>query len=341
MSNSELKPVREWRDVDAAAFRNEIIAANQPAVIRNAVGAWPAVGAGRQSPAAMANYLRAFDTGASADAMLGDPAIGGHFFYNGDLTGYNFERRAMRIGESLDRLLQLLDASAPPALYVGAIPAPSGIPGFARENPLALLDPAVFPRLWLGNRVTVQTHYDISHNIMCAVAGRRRVTLFPPEQLVNLYVGPIEFTLAGQPISMVRLDQPDYERFPRFRAALAQAQVVDLEPGDALFVPYMWWHHVESRERFNVMVNYWWDDSPPWNGSPFEALCHTLMSVRSLPPHKREIWKKVFDHHVFETDGDPVAHLEPSKRGIQGPLDQRKAGHIRAWLLKALAPRRP
>ena len=213
------------------------------------------------------------------------------------------------------------------------------MPGFTRENALSLIDPAVVPRVWIGNRVTVQTHYDVSYNMACVIAGRRRFTLFPPEQLTNLYVGPLEFTLAGQPISMVRLDAPDHERYPRFRAALATAQAADLEPGDALFIPYMWWHHVESLEPFNVLVNYWWDDSPPWNGSPFEALCHALMSVHSLPPHKRAIWEKVFQHHVFEESGEATAHLPPQRRGIQGPLDQRLAAHIRAWLLRAMGPR--
>ncbi len=177
-------------------------------------------------------------------------------------------------------------------MYVGAVPTPASMPGFTRDNTLPLVDASVVPRVWIGNRVTVQTHYDISNNIACVVAGRRRFTLFPPEQLVNLYVGPLEFTLAGQPISMVRLDQPDFERFPRFRDALATAQFAELEPGDALFMPYMWWHHVESRERFNVLVNYWWDETPPWQGSPFEALLHAIMAVKSLPPDKREIWRK-------------------------------------------------
>ena len=211
--------------------------------------------------------------------MIGDPAIGGRFFYNDELTGHNFQRRPQRIVASIERLLALLDDPDPEALYVGAVPTPASMPGFTRDNTLALVDPTAVPRIWICNRVTVQTHYDISHNIACVVAGRRRFTLFPPEQLVNLYVGPLEFTLAGQPISMVRLDQPDFERFPRFREALATAQVADLEPGDALFVPYMWWHHVESRERFNVLVNYWWDETPQWQGSPFEALLHAIMAV--------------------------------------------------------------
>jgi hypothetical protein len=340
MPTPELTPVREWRDVSAALFRDEIQPSQQPAVIRGAVRDWPAVHAGLESPRSLANYLRGFDTGASCEVMFAEPSIGGRFFYNDDLTGYNFERRPERIAGILDRLLGLIDVDSPPAVYLGSVPMPASLPGFARDNASKLLDPGIIPRLWLGNRVTVQTHYDVSSNLACVVAGRRRFTVFPPEQISNLYVGPLEFTLAGQPISMVRLENPDHERYPRFRSALAQAQVADLEPGDALFIPYMWWHHVQSLDAFNALVNYWWDDSPPWNGSPFEALCHSIMAVHSLPPHKRAIWHKVFEHHVFEADGDPVAHLPPARRGIQGRLDQRIAAHIREWLLQALSRRR-
>jgi hypothetical protein len=340
MSTQAPTPVREWRDVSPDVFRNDILPGCQPALLRGAVRDWPAVRAGRESPVAMANYLRAFDTGASADTMYADPAIGGHFFYNDELTGLNFERRPERIAASLERLLALLEASAPPALYVGAVPLPASLPGFVRDNVLPLLDAAIVPRLWLGNRVTVQTHYDISHNVACVVAGRRRFTLFPPEQLVNLYVGPLEFTLAGQPISMVRLHAPDLEKYPRFAAALEHAQVAELEPGDALFIPYMWWHHVESRERFNVLVNYWWEETPAWQGSPFEALLHGLLSVRSLPPEKREIWRVVFEHYVFQTGGDPVAHLTQRQRGIQGTASPQIAEVIRAKLLQDLSRRR-
>lgn len=337
MSTSEPAAVREWRDVSATTFRDQIVSANQPALIRAAVRRWPAVAAGRESPAAMANYLRGFDVGASADTMHGDASIGGKFFYNEQLSGLNFERRPERIAASVDRLLELVEMPGAPSLYVGASPMPVSLPGFARDNVLDLVDPSLLARLWLSNRVTVQTHYDLSHNVMCVVAGRRKVTLFPPEQIANLYVGPLEFTLAGQPISMVRLDDPDHERFPRFRTALAAAQYAELEPGDALYIPYMWWHHIEVRDPFSAMVNYWWDDTPPWNGSPYEALCHAIMSVHSLPPHKRALWQKVFEHHVFESNGDPVAHLPSQRRGIQGPLDRRMAGHIRAWLLQALS----
>ena len=340
MSNPSFKPIRELRGVSPQQFRDELVPAQEPVLLRGAVADWPAVRAGRESPQAMANYLRALDNGTPTDTMIGPPSIRGRFFYNDDITGLNFERRPQRVSESLDRFMQLLDHPDPEALYVGAVPTPLAFPAFTRDNPLPLIDPAIVPRVWMSNRVTVQTHYDLSDNIACVVAGRRRFTLFPPEQIVNLYVGPLEFTLAGQPISMVRLEQPDFERFPRFREAQTTMQAAELEPGDALFVPYMWWHHVESREKFNVLVNYWWSEVPLWQGSPFEALLHAIMSVKSLPPDKRDIWRKVFEHYIFQEGGDPVAHLTARQQGIQGPASPQIADLIRRQLVHLLSNRR-
>jgi hypothetical protein len=306
-------------------------------VLRGVIAGWPAVRAGRESPQAMANYLRGLDNGTPTDAMIGAPAIGGHFFYNDELNGYNFERRPLRIAEALDRLMQLLDSADPEAIYVGSVPTPKNFPAFTRDNTLPLLDPAIVPRVWFCNRVTVQTHYDISSNMACVVAGRRRFTLFPPEQVVNLYVGPLEFTLAGQPISMVKLENPDFERYPSYREALETAQSAELEPGDALFIPYMWWHHVQSRDAFNVLVNYWWEETPQWQGSPFEALLHGILSLKNLSPRKRAIWQNMFEHYVFQRGGDPVAHLTQRQRGIQGEPNPRLAEIIRQQLIHVMS----
>jgi hypothetical protein len=331
------KPIRELRDVGPELFRDEIVPAQEPVVLRGAVAGWAAVRAGRESPQAMADYLRALDNGTPADTMIGAPAIGGHFFYNDELNGYNFERRPLRIADALDRLMQLLEHPDPETVYVGSVPTPKNFPAFTRDNSLPLLDPAIVPRVWFCNRVTVQTHYDISSNLACVISGRRRFTLFPPEQVVNLYVGPLEFTLAGQPISMVKLENPDFERYPRYREALENAQSAELEPGDALFIPYMWWHHVQSRDRFNVLVNYWWEETPPWQGSPFEALLHGILSVRNLTPRKRAIWQNMFEHYVFQRNGDPVAHLTQRQRGIQGDPNPRLAEIIRQHLIHVMS----
>jgi hypothetical protein len=338
--NTEPARIAEWHGVTRAQFQQEIVPAGAPAVLRGLAAGWPAVAAGRSSPATMANYLSGFATGAPVHVMVGAPAIGGRFFYNDTLTGLNHDNVSTPFGDVLTSLLHSLEAPEPPALYAGAISIPQQLPGFTRDNSLDILNPAIEPKIWLGNRVTVQSHFDMSYNVACVVAGRRRFTLIPPEQLENMYVGPLEFTLAGPPISMVRLDAPDFEKFPRFRAAWAAAQIADLEPGDALFIPYMWWHHVESREKFNVLVNYWWDDVPAWQGSPFSALMHAILSVRNLPPAQRDTWRRVFEHFVFSGGEEALSHLSESQRGVQGPPSPQKAQMIRNYLAQVLGGRR-
>jgi hypothetical protein len=268
--------------------------------------------------------------------MTADPSIDGRFFYNADMTGVNFDTTAVPFARVLAGLLENLEAPAPPAIYAGAVPIPEHLPTFSQANSLPLVEPAVDAKIWLGNRVTVQTHFDMSYNVACVVAGHRRFTLFPPQQFENMYIGPLEFTLAGPPISMVRLEAPDIVKYPRFTEALAASQYAELEPGDALFIPYMWWHHVESRDRFNVLVNYWWDDVPAWQGSPFWALMHSILAVRNLPPERREIWHRVFEHLVFSGGEEALAHLTQRQRGVQGSPDPQKAEVIRNAVAKML-----
>ena len=137
----------------------------------------------------MSNYILGYGAQAPAETMFGDAAIGGRFFYNDELTGLNFQRRSQPLAQSLELLPTMSETGDPAALYVGALPLPTGLPGFADDN---------------------------------------RFTLFPPEQLSNLYVGPLDFTLAGQPVSMVRIEEPDHDRFPRFREAWRHAQGAEL-----------------------------------------------------------------------------------------------------------------
>jgi hypothetical protein len=331
-----LPSVRAWTNVDAAIFQNEIVPRNEPAVLRGAIRDWPAVQAGLRSNRALADYIKGFDRGQPVETLIGDPAIKGRFFYEEGLKSLNFVRKPEQIGASLERLLAHVDDAEPPALFIQSASIPDSLPGFADANALALANPTAVPRIWVGNSVTVTTHYDLSDNIACVVGGRRRFTFFPPEQIRNLYVGPIHYTLAGQPVSLVSLEEPDLARYPRFAEAMAAAQVAELEPGDAVFIPYFWWHHVKSLERFNVLVNYWWNAAEPGFGSPYDALLHAFLTLRTLPPNQRAAWRAVFDHYVFETGGDPVEHLPPDARGALGAMTPALAAQIRAGLLRRL-----
>lgn len=332
-----ITPIKEWRGVDRGVFQNEIFPAAQPAVMRGLLADWPAVRAGRQSPSETCAYLSQYDRGAVVEHFLGPPSIKGRFWYRDDLQGLNFERRNEPLRASIDRLLAHLNDPEPPAIYAGAVSVTETMPGFARDNVMPLIDSAVTPRIWLGNQVLISTHFDVSDNIACIVSGRRRVTVFPPEQLPNLYVGPLEFTIAGQPASMVEVRNADHEKYPRYQEALAQAQTVDLAPGDALYIPYMWWHTIESLDRFNVLVNYWWDDSP-LESSPFVALIHAIMAVRDLPAHRRAQWRAFFDHYVFDADETTAAHLPPQVQGILGPMNPARSRLMKGFLQRALNP---
>lgn len=328
-------PVAEWHDVDAATFRERIFPDNRPAVLRGSVRHWPAVNAGLTSPAALVEYLLGLDQGGPVPLVTAPAAVKGQFFYRDDMRSPNFERRTAPLAAGLRALLAHLADAEPPAIYVESAPVPQCLPTFNQFHTLALLDRAIAPRIWIGNKVTVQTHFDFYSNIACVVAGRRRFTLFPPEQLANLYPSSLDVTLAGVPVSMVSLDAPDHDRYPRFKLALAHAQVAELGPGDALFIPYAWWHRVESLAPFNMLVNYWWDENK-FPLSPMDSLLHAVFAFRELSSEQRAVWRNLFDYYAFRTSGDPLAHLPPEIRGLMGQGGEQALRAVRAVLLRSL-----
>jgi hypothetical protein len=333
-------PIRDYRDVTPARFRAEIAPRYEPAVLRGQVETWPAVAASRRSTRDLADYLAGFDCGALVEAFVGPASIKGRYFYADDMRGFNFERRRGPFGEVVRHIASLAGSEASPSVYVGAAPLPDCAPGLADANPMPLLDGTdAVPRIWLGTASMVTTHFDQSDNIACVVAGRRRFTLFPPDQVANLYVGPLDHNMAGQPASMVDLRNPDFERFPLFSEALAAASTAELEPGDAIYIPTLWWHNIEALSPFNMLVNYWWDDAPAGAGAPFEAMVHGLLAIAELPPERRAAWAGMFDQYVFRPDGDPAAHLPPEHRGILGAPTPELRERIRHFLLRGLTRR--
>jgi len=331
-----IRSIREWRDVDLDIFQNEIVAQKQPAVLKSLVKDWPAVEEGLKSTAHICSYIKRFDIEKPANATVGAPSIKGRFFYRDDLRGFNFERKLVTVSTALDNLASLIDKPETPAIAMQAIPVLDVLPGFEKENVLTLVDAAAAPRMWLGNQSTIATHYDIYSNIACVVAGRRRFTLFPPEQVANLYIGPLLATPGGSPISMVDLRQPDMSRYPRFKRALEACQKADLEPGDAIYIPILWWHAVESLGSLNVLLNYWWNDAATAADSPFHSLLNSMLSISKLPADQRKIWRDFFDYFVFQTESDPAAHLPDDIEDVLGSLAPEKRKQLKTWLSQQL-----
>lgn len=320
-----------------ASMLADIRAANAPVVIRHAVQDWPLVAAGKAGPEAVIAYLKRSPSAKPVSAIMARPEEGGRFFYNASMTGMNFAKAQGRLEMFLDDLLRAAHVPNPPAMAVQSEIIADTLPQVAAENLLPVLA-HVAPRIWIGNRITVAPHYDVMENVAVCVAGRRRFTLFPPEQIANLYPGPIELTPAGTPVSVVDMRVPDLARFPRFAAAWACAQQATLDPGDALYIPYCWWHGVESLDSVSILVNYWWtQDVPEGTGAAYDAMLHALYAIKPLPPHMRAIWRAWFDHFVFETGGDPVAHLPPQAKGMLGPVTPSLLERMRQILRQALA----
>ena len=332
------KKAEEWKDVDHVLFKETIKPGDRPAVLRGLVRDWPATQLGLESAQSLIAYLRTFDIGHAAPMFEGPASIKGRFFYNDTLDGFNFISQRTLLGDVLERLSRGLGDEAAPALYSGSVSLPIYLPGFSTANNVRsfVTGDSVRESIWIGNRTCVAAHFDNIDNLACVVGGRRRFTLFPPEQIKNLYVGPPDLTPAGQPITLVDIRHPDLERFPRFAEALESAEVTELSPGDAIYIPALWWHNVEALDEFNVLVNYWWREVPEYFDSPTNALLYGLLTLKGLPPSQRRGWKALFDYLIFQPDGAALEHLPPAARGLFGDLTEQKAERIRSILLKNL-----
>lgn len=307
----------------------------EPVILRGLAQSWPAVNACRDAASAK-HYLSQFSTDQRVTAYIGAPAIDGRFFYDDDFTGFNFQSGKTALPQVLDKLSEPDREEHLATIYVGSTPVDHWLPGFRETNDIDLARDDALVNFWLGSRTRVSAHFDFPNNIACVVAGHRRFTLFPPAQLENLYVGPWDKTPSGQAISLVDFYKPDFDKHPDFEIAMQHATVANLAPGDAIFIPSMWWHHVESHADFNMLVNYWWSVAPPMLGSPTGALLHAILSIRDLPSRERDAWRGILDHYVFEADPKVFDHIPPGGRGYLAPLDEALARRLRADLINRL-----
>ncbi len=301
--------VAEWQQVDFETFHNEVVPANKPALIRSLVGDWPAVGHGQNSAEATCKYLEELDSGNPVYTIAAPPDAGGRFFYTDDLKRVNFQRGQIPLAQVLAQLLQQNNGNDSHSIAVQALDIRGTLPNFESDNPARLVDASVAPTMWIGNEGQVAPHFDVHRNLACVVAGSRRFILFPPEQISNLYLGPVVETPGGVPVSLVNDSDPDFDTFPRYAAALEAAQEAILEPGDALYIPSLWWHGVTSLERFNVLVNYWWGGKTTSGVSPYDSLLHAMLTIAGLDESQRHAWRDFFDYYVFRTSANPEAHL--------------------------------
>lgn len=327
-----MKHVESWLAADEPQLRERLEQRAEPLLLKGLVTQWPAVQAGRGSATAVCDYLARFDRGVEVFATKTRAAARGVMGYNDELTDFAFVKARMTLAEFIANLRAYQALDNAPAIAAQCAKVGEVIPGFLDENPLPAL-PGVVPNFWLGNALTVPVHHDHPYNLACVVAGRRRFTLFAPEQVGNLYIGPLEHTPSGAPISVVHPEAPDFERYPRYREALASALVADMEPGDALYIPPLWFHQVEAlAPHLNILLNYWWRPAPaPGRRDDLHLATMRLamLALRHLPDAEREGWRVLFGHYVFGARGDALAHIPEGQRHMFGTLDATQDEAIR------------
>lgn len=322
--------------VATASVLQQIADRSKPALLPGIARHWPLVTASLSSAQAAAELLLDRYNEEPVTIFRGHEKAAGRIFYTADLSAMNFQRSRESLRAVLHELHSADSKATRAALYMGSTALDYCLPGLREQHelPIGEGDPSV--RIWLGNETLVAPHYDVLDNIACVCAGRRRFTLYPPQQLPELYPGPLEFTPAGQPVSLVDTKSPDAERFPHFGKAAAAALEFELGPGDAIYIPGMWWHQVEGLEPFNVLINHWWRDAPDYLGIPGDALLHAILAIRDLPERQRDAWRVFFDHYVFGDQDDVWAHIPENRRGVLGPLDPDTARRLRVMLRERL-----
>lgn len=114
------------------------------------------------------------------------------------------------------------------------------------------------PGMWIGPAgMVTPLHFDTPHNFLVQVYGRKHVTLYAPGDAKNVYYPWPEFQRPPPYWAPVDPDRPDYEAFPRFRNARPMSGT--LEPGESLFIPKLYFHHIRTLD-VSVSLNFWWYD---------------------------------------------------------------------------------
>jgi jumonji domain-containing protein 7 len=220
----------------------EFVATSRPVVITGAARSWPAFA--RWTPESLV-------------AELGDAPVrlasssGGRFEYQSDSR--QFDVRAAPLREAVAQLAAAADGAH---LYVMQQPLVGPLARLGNDLRFGqwLGDEPAVPHLWYGTRNNISPlHYDAVNNLYAQLRGEKRFTLYPPTCTAALYPYPVDAKFCH--LSQVDIDAHDPVRFPRF--ADARAEEVTLEPGDILYLPAFYWHHVRSLST-SLSVNSWW-----------------------------------------------------------------------------------
>lgn len=325
---NDLPKPKVFDNVTKSLFEEQIVPLYQPVVLKSFAKDWPLIQAARISANEAKQYL--FNKAGQCNFPLVSlpETYGGRLFYSEDFRQMNFTVQQQSMKEGLHKM----GVGHGARHCFQCVPVQQGFPNLFSEciNPLVPESTSRF--IWFGDRFVVAPHFDEADNIAVVACGKRRFTFFPPEQVSNLYIGPLDHTPAGQPISLVDINQPDLEKYPRYREAFEHGLSMELEPGDAVYIPSPWWHHVEALSDFNVLINYWWSSAKVSSALPLPMLGHVLQVVGNLPEPQKRAWQDYINHFAFADRQQVTEHIPEHAQGVLGKLNDVSIGRLHNWL---------
>ena len=108
---------------------------------------------------------------------------------------------------------------------------------------------------------------------------------------------------------MVDFANPDFDEVSALSRSACRGADRRAGTRRRVFIPSMWWHHVEGLSAFNMLVNYWWSSSPAFIPTPMNALYHAIWTLRDRPEREKRAWRNVFEYYVFGPAGRAGEHL--------------------------------
>lgn len=244
-------------------FEERFLFPQRPVIVTGAMEGWPALEQWTN------DYLK---EKVGAHTVRPSQAHAGVHLYD-PKKRVNDESPPMKLAEYIDLLAD--GAISDGKLYVTQTPIKTALPelwpdvrfpAFVDEGKYGVVN------LWFGpgNNLT-PLHYDAANNLLTQIRGRKQVVLCPPREIARVY--PFPFRYVGNHISQVNIASPDLTQFPAW--AHADRALVELNPGEMLFIPTYWWHAAWGIDQ-NMSISYWW-----WP-RPTNLLQHPRQTARGL-----------------------------------------------------------
>jgi lysine-specific demethylase 8 len=227
--------------ISPATFKRNYIDTNTPLLMRQETAKWPA----------MKKWSFEFFAAQSLPRHV--------FLEMNNVLQGDAQYEVMEYGEYIRRMVEDDSGQPAPKGYLSVFRVFAAFPQLQRDVDFSILSQFKIkntPKGWIGPAGTVTGyHLDWGDNVLAQICGRKEVRLVAPAD--SKYMYPSRRFDQGTLLSEMDVDCYDAARFPMFRKATEYRLVI--HPGEMLFIPRGWWHHVRSLDKSISVSNLGYD----------------------------------------------------------------------------------